>query len=100
MPSGVLALVPALVSLRGRSRETEEHELRHARAALQPVSARVEQRHETLAAPRITRIPDRSVDRDAGAEQARSWTRESHKVGRQGYLLAVSDDVRAPVEMP
>ena len=40
------------------------------------------------------------MDRDAGAEQARSRARERHKVRRKVHLLAVRDHVRAPVEIP
>src|SRR5207237_8864919 len=88
------------VTLRGRGRESEEHELRHTRAALQPVAARVQHRHETLAAPGIARVPDRAMDRDAGAEKARSRARERHEGRWKIPLLAVREHIRAPVQIP
>src|ERR1700716_2770500 len=54
----------------------------------------------TRATPGITRVPHRPVDRDAGAQQAGSGPRQSHEVGWKVDLLAIGDDVRAPVEVP
>src|SRR6266511_4010926 len=54
---GVLALVLPGVSLERRGREPKEHQLRDARAALEPVAALVQHRQEPFAAPRIARVP-------------------------------------------
>src|SRR5436309_5064058 len=85
-PSSVLAVVLALVPLRGWRRQSKEHELRHASPALKPVAARIEHGQEALTPSGVARVPDRAVYRYTRAEQARAGPRERHEVGRKVHL--------------